>query len=70
MLWYSFIKKENYPQYAERSSSTPNTTKISVDFQPRSRVGVGGGGSVYGKLLKGKSESRRILARLLSRILG
>lgn len=42
VLWYRFIKKENYPQYAERSSSTPNTTKASVGFQPRSRVGVGG----------------------------
>ena len=30
----------------------------------------GVGGSVYGKLLKGNSKSRRILARLLSRILG
>lgn len=70
VLRYSFIKKENYLQYVERSSSTPKTTKTSVDLQPRSRAGVGGGGSVYGKLLKGNSKYRRILARLLSRILG
>ena len=70
VLWYSFIKKENYLQYVERSSSTPKTTKRSVDLQPRSRAGMGEGESVYGKLLKGNSKSRRILARLLSRILG
>ena len=70
VLWYSFIKKENYLQYVERSSSTPKTTKRNVDLQPRSRAGMGEGESVYGKLLKGNSKSRRILARLLSRILG